>query len=89
MRKFFAVIIFIAATVAMWASFHNIDLAWNIGNAPQCMDYNGIIWQSKDEMYLNGLNGVKASFMMFFLSFVILIIPHPRVKKTLNLRSAQ
>lgn len=55
------------------AGFHNIDLAFNVANAPECMDYNGFVTQSKDDLYINGVYLLYGAVYTAFIFFIYLL----------------
>ena len=57
-------------------ALHNVDLAYNINNVPTCIDTSpfGNI-QTKDQMYLSGLQGLIISYFLFFSSAIIFLYP--------------
>jgi hypothetical protein len=62
--------------ILIMAGWHNIDLAWNISNAPDCMDYNGHIWQTKDDLHRSGSTMIFTGLMglILFISLLYHII---------------
>lgn len=67
--------------IILVGGFHNIDLAWNMSNAPYCIDWNGFVYQDKITLYLWGVKLILFSW----LPFVLAIISVLRVKKKIKI----
>lgn len=52
-------------------AYHNIDLAFNMSNAPTCIDYNGFVFQSKIDLYRSGVYGLMVSICFLILTLVV------------------
>lgn len=82
MFKMSAVAFMFVALTVFWIGFHSVDLAYNMDSG--CIDWNGSIYQTRNDMYINGNKLMFNSMFWWFMAVIVLFIPNPRVKKTLN-----
>lgn len=87
MRKFISVVCMFLAFVSFFVGMHNVDLAWNIDKNADCMDYNSFLLQSQKEMYINGMNIMRASVIFFFMAIAIFFLPSIQASKNIYLSS--
>lgn len=69
-----SVLMFLSGTFILVISLHSIDLAWNMSNAPQCIDTNflGTV-QNKTEMYLKGFQGIIMGWSLLLGGYMLIL----------------
>ncbi len=79
---YFWIMVFILCSYMSGLMLHNIDLAWNINNAPNCIDTNAFgVRQNKVTMYVNAFSGLLVIEILQILSLIMII----KKKKYLNI----